>query len=191
MEVKINNNTYNLKEAKTDQEKEHGLQGISKLPKNEGMIFYFDPPQKVSFWMHDTSLYLDVIFVNDDLEVIKVSQGKPNDDTPMECDDVAYVIELNADSGIKIGDEIEFPEEKLPVMKVLAPDGSTQLELWSGERIFSRRNTKVLIKKAKKADASKDDKDYRTLGRFMFKCIKQQNEREPEYVQAPEDKNQN
>lgn len=39
-------------------------------------------------------------------------------------------------------------------MKVLAQDGSDQYELWGGERIFSRKNTKVLIKKAKKANAT-------------------------------------
>jgi hypothetical protein len=36
-------------------------------------------------------------------------------------------------------------------MKVLAPDGSTQMKLQGGERIFSRKNTKILIKQAKKA----------------------------------------
>jgi hypothetical protein len=46
------------------------------------------------------------------------------------------------------------------------------MELWGNERIFSRKNTRVLIKKAKKADESKSDNDYKTLGRFIFKCIK-------------------
>jgi len=62
------------------------------------------------------------------------------------------------------------------------------MELWSGERIFSRKNTKVLINKAKKAELSGKDGDYKTLGRFMFKCIKAQNTRPAEYVEAPENK---
>jgi len=37
--------------------------------------------------------------------------------------DTAYVLELNQDSGVKEGDEIEFEEDS--VMKVLFPDGST------------------------------------------------------------------
>jgi hypothetical protein len=37
-------------------------------------------------------------------------------------------------------------------MKVLASDGTSQYELWGGERIISRKETKVIIRKAKKAD---------------------------------------
>jgi hypothetical protein len=46
------------------------------------------------------------------------------------------------------------------------------MDLWGSERIFSRKNTKVLIKKAKKADNTKSDSDYKSLGVYMFKCIK-------------------
>jgi hypothetical protein len=59
-----------------------------------------------------------------------------------------------------------------PVMKVLFQDGSEQYSLWGGERIVSRRETRILVKKAKKAEASQDDKDFKALGRYMFKCIK-------------------
>jgi len=66
-----------------------------------------------------------------------------------------YVVELNANSKVKEGDELEFLDDtKEYTMKVLAPDGSTQMNLKGGERIFSRKNTKVLIRQAKKAYAS-------------------------------------
>ena len=71
-------------------------------------------------------------------------------------------------------------------MKVLAQDGSTQMPLWGGERIFSRKNTVVLIRKAKKAALTNSDADIRALGRYMFKCIKGQDERPNEYVKSPE-----
>ena len=102
---------------------------------------------------------------------------------------VIQVENLLSGSGIKEGDELDFEEEDeddAPVMKVLAQDGSTQMDLWGGERIFSRKNTKILIKKAKKADESKEDRDYKALGRYMFKCIKGQDERPPEYVERKE-----
>jgi hypothetical protein len=70
-------------------------------------------------------------------------------------------------------------------MKVLAPDGSTQMELKGGERIVSRRETKILLKKAIKANLSQEDKDYKALGKYIFKVLKKQDEREPEYVNAP------
>lgn len=151
------------------------------------MLFYFDPPEDVQFWMKDVEIPLDIIFIDEDQEVIKVQEGIPNDETFIEASNVAYVLEVNAGSGIQVGDEMDLGEEdKGPVMKVLAPDGSDQYELWGGERIFSRRNTKILVKKAKKADLSRDDKDYKSLGRYIFKCIKVQDERSPEYVQAPQ-----
>ena len=46
------------------------------------------------------------------------------------------------------------------------------MDLWGGERIFSRKNTVVLIRKAKKAALTNSDKDIKALGRYMFKCIK-------------------
>jgi hypothetical protein len=57
--------------------------------------------------------------------------------------------------------------------------------LKGGERIVSRKETKVLIKKALKAGASKEDKDYKALGKYIFKVLKGQNERPAEYVESP------
>lgn len=188
--IKIHNKEYKVKEATSSEEKAKGLQGVNNLPEDEGMLFYFDPPQDVQFWMKDVSIPLDIVFIDDDEEVIKVQEGIPNDETFIEAPDVAYVLEVNANSGIQIGDELELDdeeEEKGPVMKVLAQDGSDQYALWGGERIFSRKNTKILIKKAKKANSTQDIKDYKALGKYIFKCIKIQDTRDPEYVQAPKE----
>lgn len=188
--IKIHNKEYKVKEATSSEEKAKGLQGIDKLPEDEGMLFYFDPPQDVQFWMKDVNIPLDIVFIDDDEEVIKVQEGIPNDETFIEAPDVAYVLEVNANSGIQIGDELELndeEEDKGPVMKVLAQDGSDQYALWGGERIFSRKNTKILIKKAKKANSTQDIKDYKALGKYIFKCIKIQDTRDPEYVQAPKE----
>lgn len=182
--IRIGNKEYNVKEVTTPEDKAKGLSGVESLPEDEGMLFIFDPPEDVKFWMKDTLIPLDIIFINEDQEVVKVHQGIPNDETLIEVPNIAYVLEVNADSGIKVGDELEL-EEDAPIMKVLAQDGSEQYSLWGEERIFSRKNTKVLVRKAKKADQSKLDKDYKALGKYMFKCIKIQDNREPEYVDSP------
>ena len=183
--IEIGNKKYKVQEARTEEEKEKGLQGVTELPEDEGMLFYFDPPEDVSMWMKDTLIPLDIVFINDDEEVVYVGEGVPNTETQMTVQNVAYVLEVNNGSGIQEGDELDFEgEDEAPVMKVLAQDGSTQMDLWGGERIFSRKNTVVLIRKAKKANMSKDDKDYKALGRYMFKCIKGQDERPPEYVES-------
>lgn len=189
--IEIGDRTYKVQEAHTDQEKEKGLQGVKELPEDEGMLFYFDTPQEVSMWMKDTLIPLDIVFIDEDMEVISVVKGEPNNEELITESDVVYVLEVNQNSGIEEGDELDIEEEKdeddnPPVMRVLAQDGSSQMDLWGGERIFSRKNTVVLIRKAKKANLTNDDKDFKALGRYMFKCIKGQDERPPEYVNAPE-----
>lgn len=150
------------------------------------MLFYYNPPSTVSFYMKDTLIPLDIIFINEDQEVVKVYKGNPLDENLMSVKDIAYVLEVNQNSGISVGDEFEFEDEdEPPVMKVLASDGSEQYSLWGGERIISRKETKVLIRKAKKADQSKEDKDYKALGKYLFKVFTKQDNRDPEYVQAP------
>ena len=186
MKITIHNKEYDVKVATTEEEREKGLQGVTTLADNEGMLFIFDEPDKVSFWMKGTEIPLDIIFINEDQEVMQVSKGTPNSEEPITCDNTAYVLEVNQDSGIKIGDELELDsDDEGTVMQVLNQDGSVQMELWGSERIFSRKNTKILIKKAKKADTTKADSDYKALGKYMFKCITTQDERDPEYVQGP------
>lgn len=182
--VTVGNKQYKVEIAKTDEQRQKGLQGVTELPEDEGMLFIYEQPQEVSMWMKDTLIPLDIVFINEDYEVMEVREGVPEDETYITVQDTKYVLEVNKGSGIKVGDELEMEEEG-PVMKVLFQDGSEQMALYGGERIFSRKNTKVLIRKAKKADESKSDSDYKSLGKYIFKCIEIQDGREPEYVQSP------
>jgi len=54
-----------------------------------------------------------------------------------------------------------------------------------GERIYSRKATKSFIRKAIKAERSKEDKDYKALGKAVFKELKAQDTRDPEFVNSP------
>jgi len=144
-------------------------------------------PVETFFHMHNVPFPLDLIFMDDEFKVLDVKKGNPEDD---KIEGIAsYVLEINADSGVKKGDEAELDDDDNEyVMKVLSPNGDTQMGLFGGERIVSRKETLVLIKKALKANASKDDKDYKALGKYMFKVIKGQDSRKPEYVDAPKGK---
>lgn len=193
MEITIGNKKYNVKEAKSQEELTNGLKGVTELPEDEGMLFYMpDQLSQQVFTMEGMKIPIDIIFIDQDQDVVDVRKNCQPDDpdivssTEYIDDDgyIEYVLEVNPNSGIKVGDSLDFGEDE-PVMRVLAQDGSTQMNLWGGERIFSRKNTVVLIKKAKKADNTKDEKDYKSLGRYMFKCIKVQDERPAEYVDAP------
>lgn len=183
MKVEIGNKKYDVICVTTEEDKMKGLQGVTELSEDSGMLFFFDEPQTVDMWMKDTKIPLDIIFINEDMEVISVYKGQPDNTDMAEEDDVQFVLEVNQGSGIKEGDELDMEDdEEVPKMKVIAPDGSTQMELNGGERIFSRKNTKTLIRMAKRASKSKSDKDYKALGKKMFSYLKQQDSREPEYV---------
>ena len=188
-EIDLGDNTYKVAVVDDPDEMEKGLSNKKSLGEDEGMLFDFGSVQpEVSFWMKDTLIPLDIIFINDDDEVVKVYKGEPEDETLITVKNIRYVVELNQNSGVKKGDELDMdPKEEGPVMKVLAPDGSTQMELKGGERIFSRKNTKTLIRMAKRADKSKSDSDYKKLGKRMFKYIHTQDTNKPEYVEVPED----
>lgn len=187
MKIEIGDREYNVTCARTEEERIKGLQGVTELKDDEGMLFFFEEPQTVGFWMKDTKIPLDIIFIDDDMEVISIYQGEPESETIAEEDGVRFVLEVNQNSGIKEGDELDIEEdEKLPTMKVIAPDGSTQMELQGGERIFSRKNTRTLIRMAKKAKSTKSEVDYKRLGKKMFEYIKAQDDRKPEYVEKKE-----
>ena len=193
--IEINGKEYNVEIAKTEEEKEVGLQGKEELKENEGMLFVYDEPQEISFWMKDTDIPLDIIFIDEYGEVISVAKGEPNTEDAHTENDVKYVLELNQDSGIKKGDDVDLSEvEDLDIeesdednseadrMVLLDADGNIQMPIEGGERIFSRPHTRILVRLAKKAYKSRQEKDYKALGKKLFSILNIQNNQKPEYV---------
>ena len=158
--------------------------------------------------MKDTTIPLDIVFINDKFEVAAVEKGKPLSEELITCvtdegETIIYVLEVNQNSGIQINDKLRFEEEpetdedddsdldEIEVsddefkMYILGPDGNPVHELKGGERIFSRKDTRVLIKLAKKAAKSKSELDYKRLGKRIFKFMSIQDSNEKEYVESP------
>lgn len=189
--INIGDKTYNCQVAKTEEEKRKGLMGVENLPPDGGMLFMWEDEATREMWMKDTKIPLDQIAINDDDEVVLVYTAQPEDETLVPFMNAKYILEVNANSGIAEGDDFEIDDSddlNKYVMKVLAPDGSTQMYLQGGERIVSRKETRTLIKKAKKAYANKGgdyDRYCKALGKYMFKILKGQDNREPEYVVVP------
>lgn len=197
VKVSIGDRTYICQVAKTEEDRKKGLMGVENLPPDEGMLFEWDDEGTREMWMKDTKIPLDQIAINDDDEVVLVYQAQPEDETLVPFMDAKYILEVNQGSGIVEGDDFDIDDsEDLDkyVMKVLAPDGSTQMYLQGGERIVSRKETKVLIRKAKRAYENKDkdyDKHCKALGKYMFKILKGQNTRPSEYVDVPKKEQEN
>ena len=193
--VNIGNKVYNCRLAKNKEDRRKGLMDIDYLAPDEGMLFEFEKEGTHEFWMKNTSLELTQISINDDDEVEYVYQATPNDETLIPFNNCKYLLEVNRTTDIQKGDEFEIDDSddlNKYVMKVLAPDGSTQMNLQGGERIFSRISTKKMIKQAKKANALREDpvlyeRACKKLGKICLKELYAQNHRDQEYVQVPED----
>ena len=193
--VHIGDKTYTCQLAKTEEQRRKGLMDIDYIAPDEGMLFEFDQEGTQEFWMKNTPLELTQISINDDDEVEYVYQAIPNDETLVPFHNCKYLLEVNRTTEIQKGDEFEIDDSEdlnKYVMKVLAPDGSTQMNLQGGERIFSRISTRKMIKQAKKANSVRDNDDLferacRKLGKICLKELYAQNHRDQEYVQVPED----
>ena len=190
--VEVGNKQYKCKVAENEEDRRKGLMEVEHLPIDEGMLFMWEDEGTREMWMKNTKIPLDQIAINDDDEVTMVYTAQPNNETLISFPNAKYILEVNANSGIVEGDEFEINDDddlNKYVMKVLAPDGSTQFFLQGGERIVSRKETRTLIKKAKKAEENKGklyEKYCKSLGKYMFKILQGQDTRDPEYVQIPE-----
>ena len=97
----INNQTYNLLIAKDDKSRQVGLSKRKSLDQKQAMLFIFDKKGIYSFWMKDTQIPLDIIFINDGKIVYIVKNAKPenNNKGPLPIytppTEGNYVLEVN------------------------------------------------------------------------------------------------
>ncbi len=89
-----------LRFAKADEplERNQGLMDVRSMPEDAGMVFYFDTEEPQSFWMANTPLPLDIMYVNADSVVVRVYQNTvPFSEKSLPSEAPAkYVIETNA-----------------------------------------------------------------------------------------------
>lgn len=98
--------------ADTPGEQKHGLMNRTTLPRDTGMLFVFDDDDRRYFWMENTFIPLDMIFIGRDLRIIDIHENA----TPLSREIIAssgpcrYVLEINgglcAASGIGVGDRV-------------------------------------------------------------------------------------
>ena len=194
VKIIIGEKSYTCDLLETEQERKKGLMNIEHLPPDRGALFVWNDEDTRQMWMKNTLIPLDMIAINGDDEVTMVYPSQPKDESLIPFIGAKYILEVNQGSGIKPGDDFEIDDSDdldKYVMKVIGSDGGTQFLLQGGERIVSRKETRVLIKKAKKAESVKNDEDAfdkacKSLGKYMFKVLYGQDHREAQYVQVPE-----
>ena len=72
---------FTVQVAATEEQQEHGLMFYRSLPADQGMIFPYEPPQDVSFWMKNTLIPLDMVFIRADCTIARIVTAKPLDET--------------------------------------------------------------------------------------------------------------
>ena len=116
-QVCFGSNCFYVTLAKTNAEKERGLMFIEYLDEGNGMFFIFDKDGNHPFWMKNTLIPLDIIWINNDGKVVFISENsqpcKENFCSPIYPNaNAKYVLEINAGIskkiGIKIGDKADI-----------------------------------------------------------------------------------
>lgn len=99
MYLRASNSVYTLAVAGTPAAQEKGLGGRAWMPQHEGMIFVFDTPDTVCFWMKDMHFAIDMIWLNEAKKVVHLqSDVAPGSYPKRYCPPMPakYVVELRA-----------------------------------------------------------------------------------------------
>lgn len=106
---------FQVEVAETPEQQATGLMFVENLAPNTGMVFPFMPPRPASFWMKNTLIPLDMIFVRQDCSIAKIAVNTvPQSLDPVGTEEtVAAVLELaggrTAELGINEGDCVSWP----------------------------------------------------------------------------------
>lgn len=192
--ITIGDQEYDVVIADTPESRKEGLEPYGYLKPDEGMLFIFDQEVQDTFTMANCAINLDIIFIDDEGEVVDVKSVQAYNEKPVTSKyPYMYVLEVNINSGIKEGDELDaeegdFNDEDKESLKnnrmlILDSEGNVQAKIQGGERIFSRISTKRMIKAALKAYKTDADVDYRRVGRIVLKELDAQDNRPNEFVE--------
>jgi uncharacterized membrane protein (UPF0127 family) len=106
---------FTVEVARTPEEQAQGLMFRKSVPPDRGMIFPYDPPVQVSFWMKNTLVPLDMVFIGPDGKIGRIAANT----TPMSLDPVASIDPVSAvleiaggraaELGIREGDRVDWP----------------------------------------------------------------------------------
>jgi uncharacterized membrane protein (UPF0127 family) len=104
--------------AEDNSERSKGLMFRKNMLENQGMLFIFSRQEFQSFWMRNTAISLDIIFVNSNNEIVTIHKNTNtfSDESYPSTKPAIYVVEVVADYtskyGIKVGDKIVWRRTK-------------------------------------------------------------------------------
>ena len=115
VQMRIGSKDFTLEVADSDALRRKGLMRRDSMPKDHGMIFVFAEEAPLGFYMKNTRIPLDIIYVDSKGKIVSIKQMKPYDESTTPSDGPAqYAIELNQGmaekAGVKAGGTLELPK---------------------------------------------------------------------------------
>jgi len=107
---------FTVEVARTEEQQAQGLMNRRALAPDAGMLFPFDPPRPASFWMRNTLIPLDMIFIRPDGTIARIAANTvPMSETPVAVGEpMTAVLELRggrtAELGIREGDRVSWSD---------------------------------------------------------------------------------
>ena len=107
---------FNVEVADDPKERERGLMFVTEMPFSAGMLFVYQEPRRAVFWMKNTLIPLDMIFMDPSGVVTHIHENAiPRDLTGIDGgDNVQFVLEINGglshQLGISVGSELRHPQ---------------------------------------------------------------------------------
>ncbi len=109
--------------ASTPEKRRYGLMYRKDMPEDHGMLFLFPRDTPQSFWMKNTVLSLDIVYINSARTIVHIAaHTTPFSETPIPSGQPAqFVLEVNAGfcerHGIVSGDQVEFVRVPAPPVR--------------------------------------------------------------------------
>jgi len=116
--AELKGHKFEVELATDDATRERGLMFRDSMPADHGMLFLFDQPQELQFWMKNCRMPLDILYFDEKYKMVSVQQRVPpcqnggnSCPTYPSNGQAKYVLELNAGTadklGVKPGDELK------------------------------------------------------------------------------------
>jgi uncharacterized membrane protein (UPF0127 family) len=95
---------FTVEVAASPEQQERGLMFRRSLAGDRGMIFPYDPPQEVAFWMKNTLIPLDIIFIRSDGTIVRITKAEAMDLTPLPSGEpITGVLEIRSGRAAELG----------------------------------------------------------------------------------------
>lgn len=123
IDLVIGGHKVRVEVASDDLSRQTGLMHRESLPESRGMLFIYRSAHELSFWMKNTSIPLEIAFLDDAGKILEIRRLRPRDESSVTSrDPVRYALEVNdgwfRKRGLKAGDSFDEFEAKVQTFHV-------------------------------------------------------------------------